>query len=310
MSQLPFACPPELLLAETDLAPAAGTQASLDYTRVEQAISFIAGHVAQQPSLEEIAAHVHLSPFHFNRLFTRWAGISPQRFLRFLTKEYARQVLAESGNVLAATHQAGLSGPSRLHDLFVTYEAMTPAEYRAQAAGLFIAYGFHPTPFGECLLSLTDRGICGLTFQAEAEQGAALTQLRAAWPGAILVPDATRTAAVAARLFATKVDPAGPPVPLLLKGTNFQVKVWEALLRIPAGAVVSYREVAAAIGQPGASQAVGGAVGANSIAYLIPCHRVIQQHGGPGGYRWGSARKQALLAREAAQVAASLATDE
>ncbi|QKG53471.1 methylated-DNA--[protein]-cysteine S-methyltransferase [Hymenobacter sp. BRD67] len=306
MSQLPFptTCPPELLPAGPGPAPAAGAQASLDYTRVEQAISFIAGHVSEQPSLEAIAAQVHLSPFHFNRLFTRWAGTSPQRFLRFLTKEYARQVLAESGSVLAATYQAGLSGPSRLHDLFVAYEAMTPAEYRAQAAGLTIAYGFHATPFGESLLSLTDRGICGLTFQAEAERAAALAQLRATWPGATLQPDAARTESVAARLFAINATPAGQRLPLVLKGTNFQIKVWEALLRIPAGAVVSYRDVAAAIGQPGASQAVGGAVGANNIGYLIPCHRVIQQHGGPGGYRWGNARKQALLAWEAAQVAA------
>ncbi|UPL47882.1 bifunctional transcriptional activator/DNA repair enzyme AdaA [Hymenobacter sublimis] len=277
------------------------TQAELDYARVEQAIGYIAAHFTAQPSLHDIAAHVHLSPFHFNRLFTRWAGTSPQRFLRFLTKEYARQVLLESGDMLAATYQAGLSGSSRLHDLFVTYEAMTPAEYRAQAAGLVIRYGFHPTPFGECLLSLTERGICGLTFQSATERETALTQLRTTWPGATLLADEPETAAVAASLFQVPGPTAARPLPLLLKGTNFQIKVWEALLRIPAGAVVSYRHIAAALGQPGASQAVGGAVGANLIGYLIPCHRVIQQHGGPGGYRWGSARKQALLAWEAAR---------
>ncbi|RYU78488.1 methylated-DNA--[protein]-cysteine S-methyltransferase [Hymenobacter persicinus] len=277
------------------------SQAALDYARVEQAIAFIAAHVTEQPSLEQIAAHVHLSPFHFTRLFTRWAGTSPQRFLRFLTKEYARQVLSESGSLLAATYETGLSGAGRLHDLFVTYEAMTPAEYRAQGAGLTIHYGFHPTPFGEALLSLTDRGICGLSFQPAAEREPALAALAASWPRANLLADPGRTAAVAAQLFAPPAADA-QPLPLLLRGTNFQIKVWEALLRIPAGAVVSYRDVAAALGQPGASQAVGGAVGANAIAYLIPCHRVIQQHGGPGGYRWGSLRKQALLGWEAARV--------
>ncbi|MBX0288906.1 methylated-DNA--[protein]-cysteine S-methyltransferase [Hymenobacter sp. HSC-4F20] len=277
------------------------SQAELDYARVEQAIEYIATHFTEQPSLDDIAAHVHLSPFHFTRLFTRWAGTSPQRFLRFLTKEYAKQVLRESGNVLAATYQAGLSGTSRLHDLFVTYEAMTPAEYRTQAAGLLIRYGFHPTPFGECLLSLTDRGICGLTFQPSSERAAALSQLQATWPGAVLQPNETETATIVEQLFGSASLGVVKPLPLLLKGTNFQIKVWEALLRIPAGAVVSYRHLATAIGQPGASQAVGGAIGANGIGYLIPCHRVIQQHGGPGGYRWGSARKQALLGWEAAR---------
>ena len=277
------------------------SQAELDYTRVEQAIAYIAGRFTEHPTLDEIAAHVHLSPFHFTRLFTRWAGTSPQRFLRFLTKEYAKQVLAASGDLLEATYQAGLSGTSRLHDLFVTYEAMTPAQYRAQAAGLVIRYGFHATPFGECLLSLTDRGICGLTFQPASERAAALAHLAETWPGATLQANEAETAAVISQLFAPPAA-ARPPITVLLKGTNFQIKVWEALLRLPAGACVSYKSIAAAIGQPGASQAVGNALGANAIGYLIPCHRVIQEHGGPGGYRWGKARKQALLGWEAART--------
>ncbi|GAA3933477.1 methylated-DNA--[protein]-cysteine S-methyltransferase [Hymenobacter algoricola] len=285
----------------TTPAAMSSAQAALDYARVEQAIEYIAARFTEHPSLDEIAAHVHLSPFHFTRLFTRWAGTSPQRFLRFLTKEHARQILADSGSLLDAAEQAGLSGAGRLHDLFVTYEAMTPAQYRARAAGLLIHYGFHPTPFGECLLSLTDRGICGLTFQPAAARAEALAQLHAGWPRASLQPDDARTALVAARLFAP-ASGQSQPLPLLLKGTNFQIRVWEALLRIPAGARVSYRAIAAAIGQPGASQAVGGAIGANAIGYLIPCHRVIQQHGGPGGYRWGQARKQALLGWEAARA--------
>ena len=284
------------------LAMTSASQAALDYARIEQAIAFIAQEFTAHPSLEEIAAHVHLSPFHFERMFVRWAGTSPQRFLRFLTKEYAKQVLAESGNVLAATDAAGLSGPSRLHDLFVTYEAMTPAQYRAQGAGLAVRYGFQPTPFGECLLGLTERGICALSFQPEAERPAALAQLRATWARAQLVPDEAGTAAVAAQLFAPAPGQAAPR--LLLKGTNLQIKVWEALLRIPPGRVVAYREVAATIGQPRAGQAVGSAIGANAIGYLIPCHRVIQQHGGLGGYRWGTSRKQALLGWEAARASA------
>ncbi|UOQ65868.1 bifunctional transcriptional activator/DNA repair enzyme AdaA [Hymenobacter volaticus] len=283
------------------------SQVALDYARVEQAIAFIAANYTQHPTLEDIAAHVHVSPFHFNRLFTRWAGISPQRFVRFLTKEYAKQVLAESGSVLDATYQAGLSGSSRLHDLFVTYEAMTPGEYKEQASGMHIVYGFHATLFGECLLSLTERGICGLTFHDARERDATLAQLRAAWPEATLTPDFARTEAVAAQLFSGAAD-ATKPFNLLIKGTNFQIKVWEALLRIPSGAMVSYQDIATALGQPRASQAVGGAVGANAIGYLIPCHRVIQQHGGPGGYRWGVARKQALLGWEATRVELQVAS--
>lgn len=278
-------------------------QAALDYARVEQAITFIARRFTDHPSLADIAAHVHLSPFHFDRLFARWAGTTPQRFLRYLTKEHARQVLRESGDVLAAVEAAGLSGPSRLHDLFVGYEAMTPAEYRAHGAGLRIRYGFAATPFGECLLALTERGICALSFQEPAGREAALARLRAAWSRAELLPDAPGTAAVAAQLFAPAAAPGAARLPLLLKGTNFQIKVWEALLRIPPGQRVSYGAVAVAVGRPGASQAVGSAVGANAIGYLIPCHRVIQQHGGPGGYRWGEARKLALLGWEAARHA-------
>lgn len=280
------------------------SQSALDYARIEQAIQFIANHFTDRPTLAAMADHVHLSPFHFDRMFTRWAGISPQRFLRFLTKEYAKQVLIESGDVLTATDAAGLSSTSRLYDLFVTYEAMTPAEYRALGTGLLIRYGFAPTPFGECLLGRTERGICFLNFQPVAERATALAQLQATWDRAVLVPDELGTAAVVAQLF-TPAAGGGSAPHLLLKGTNFQIKVWEALLRIPPGRLVSYRDVAAAIGQPGAGQAVGGAVGANNIGYLIPCHRVIQQHGGLGGYRWGTPRKQVLLGWEAAQLAAA-----
>ena len=250
--------------------------------------------------MKEIADSVHLSEYHFERLFSRWAGTSPQRFVRFLTKEYAKELLGQSKDLLEVTYAAGLSSPGRLHDLMVTYEAVSPGEYKKQGAGLDISYGFHPTPFGECLLSATQRGVCGLSFQAAAEGETALQRLRATWPGANLRTNAALTSSLVERIFFAL--PTNKPLPLLLKGTNFQVKVWEALLRIPAGQVTSYDGMAATIGHPKACQAVGNAVGSNPIGYLIPCHRVIQKTGALGGYRWGTERKRAVLAWEAARV--------
>ncbi len=278
------------------------SQALIDYERIEQALLYIEQHFTQQPSLKDIADQVHLSEYHFERLFSRWAGTSPQRFLRYLTKEYARQLLDQSRDLLDVTYTAGLSSPGRLHDLFVSYEAMTPGEYKKKGAGLLISYGFHPTPFGECLISVTQRGICGLTFQATEEREAALERLKEEWSGATLVEDTQLTAAVVEQVFSGGANRSDKPLHLLLKGTNFQIKVWEALLKIPAGRVVSYRDIAMLAGQPGASRAVGSAIGSNTIGYLIPCHRVIQKIGTTGQYRWGSNRKKAILAWEAAQA--------
>jgi len=272
-----------------------------DYDRIAQAIRFIEQNYRRQPTLDEVAKSVYLSEFHFQRLFRRWVGISPKRFLQFLTIEHAKRRLDECRSVLDATYDAGLSSPGRLHDLFVTLQAVTPGEYKQKGAGLRIAYGFHATPFGTALLGATERGLCSLAFVDDGGEGAAIDALRERWQLADLDEDARETAPLAARIFA----PAGEddrPIPLFVQGTNHQVRVWEALLRVPVGAVVSYEQLAAAAGRPDAVRAVAGAVARNQIAYAIPCHRVIRKLGAFGGYRWGSERKQAMLGWEAARV--------
>lgn len=272
-----------------------------DYTLVAQAIAYLEEHFQDQPGLDELADRLHLSPFHLQRIFTRWAGISPKRFLQFLTVDYAKRRLEESAGVLDTAYAAGLSGPGRLHDLFVTLEAVTPGEFKNQGAGLEIVYGCHRTPFGDCLLAATARGICGLHFLDDGAWPAAVEELHRQWPAATLREDTQATASLIARIFAP--DPAGVKLPLslLVKGTNFQVKVWSALLCIPSGAVCTYADVARAIGRPSAARAVGSALAANPIAYLIPCHRVIRAGGLVKEYRWGAIRKKALLGWEAAQ---------
>ena len=274
------------------------TQAAMDYARVERAIRFLNEHRLRQPGLDEIAAHVHLSPFHFERLFQRWAGTSPKRFLQCLTKEHAKALLRESRSVLDAAYEAGLSGPGRLHDLFVTCEAVTPGQFKQRGAGLTIRYGFHPTPYGECLVALTERGICALHFPGDGTHAKAVRELQADWSAARLVEDERATGEVCARLFGAGRTAKNKPFPLHLRGTNFQLQVWQALLKIPPGALVSYGDLAASIGSPKASRAVGSAVGANPIAYLIPCHRVIQSLGAFGHYSGGPLRKQAMIGRE------------
>jgi AraC family transcriptional regulator of adaptative response/methylated-DNA-[protein]-cysteine methyltransferase len=276
-----------------------------DYRRIERAIRFIDAHVVEQPSLEEVAREIGLSPFHAQRLFTRWAGISPKRFLGLLTVGHAKAVLQAGESVLDASYEVGLSGPSRLHDLFVGFEAMTPGEYKQQGRSLTIRYGIHPTRFGEALLLTTERGICGLSFvEGDAEEARA--GARAAWPLSRLVPDPAATGALVRQLF-DGGDGAGTPPPLLLKGTNFQVKVWSALLRVPPGRVVSYLDLASAIGQPRAVRPVANALAHNPVGYLVPCHRVIRATGALGDYRWGQTRRRALLAWESAQAEAASA---
>lgn len=273
-------------------------QASTDYALVEKAIHYLEENYQNQPALADIAAHVGLSEYHFQRLFSRWAGISPKRFGQYLTMQHAKQVLAESQNVLEAAYATGLSGPGRLHDLFVTHEAVTPGEYKARGAGLTIRYGFHPTPFGEALLAETERGICGLSFVTGNGRAAAFKDLADTWPQAVLVEDEGGTATAVTQIFSPADRQA--PLPLYLKGTNFQIQVWMALLRVPAGALVTYSTLARAAGQDKAVRAVGTAVGHNPIAYLIPCHRVIQKSGNLGNYHWGATRKKALIGWEAA----------
>ena len=274
---------------------------SSDYYRIEQALRYLQANNQRQPSLAEVAASIHLSEYHFQRLFLRWVGISPKRFLQYLTKENAKALLASSGSLLDVSLAVGLSGPSRLHDLFITCEAVTPGEYKLRGAGLTIRYGFHATPFGECLLALTERGLCGLSFAGPDGSDGLLAELQQHWGQAELVADPAATAPYAARIFALAHAPEAPPLQLYLSGTNFQLKVWQALLHIPTGDLTTYGQIASALGNPKASRAVGSAVGDNPIAYLIPCHRVIRQAGGLGGYRYGLPRKQAILGWEQAR---------
>ncbi|HEX7976297.1 MAG TPA: methylated-DNA--[protein]-cysteine S-methyltransferase [Anaerolineales bacterium] len=273
-----------------------GTQ-SEDYARIEQAIGFLEKNFREQPSLKDIAGSIGLSEYHFQRLFTRWVGISPKRFVQFLTKEYAKEMLRQSENLLDVTYEAGLSSPGRLHDLFVACDAVTPGEYKNRGEGLVIQYGFHPSPFGECLLGVTERGICSLSFVGQGGQQQALAQLQARWRQAELRLDPEATAPWVLQIF-TAPEQRSAPLPVFLKGTNFQIKVWEALINIPSGSVVSYEDIAVSIGMPDAARAVSNAVGSNPIPVLIPCHRVIRKDGRLGGYHYGTARKKALLGWE------------
>jgi AraC family transcriptional regulator of adaptative response/methylated-DNA-[protein]-cysteine methyltransferase len=279
------------------------TQLSDDYSRIEQVIYYLQKNSYRQPTLSEIAEHVHLSEYHFQRLFTRWVGISPKRFLQFITKEHAKQLLAQSSSVLDASYQVGLSSPGRLHDLFVTWEAVTPGEYKLRGTGLKIHYGFHPTPFGEVLLASTDRGICFLSFIMPSGRTAALKILQEDWPKARLLEDASITQPLITQIFRSSQHGSQQPLQLFMSGSNFQLKVWEAQLHIPSGNVVSYRDVANFLGEPKASRAVGNALARNPVAVLIPCHRVINSVGEFGNYHYGEARKVALLGWEMARVA-------
>jgi len=268
-----------------------------DYQRIEKAILFLEKNVHRRPGLQEIARAVNLSAFHFQRLFKRWAGISPKRFLQVLTAEHVKRIMENSGSLLEATYHAGLSSAGRLHDLFVNIEAMTPGEFRRRGEGLKLFYGVHASPFGECFIAVTARGICRLDFIGKAGRRRTVDAFLKQWPGAESRKDPLMTKPYIERIFGS--GPANLPLSLLCKGTNFQIKVWQALLSIPVGAVVSYEQLARTIGRPGAVRAVANAVARNPVAFLIPCHRVIRKTGAVGGYRWGSARKKAILAWEA-----------
>jgi AraC family transcriptional regulator of adaptative response/methylated-DNA-[protein]-cysteine methyltransferase len=290
------------------LPPASETDRDLPYNaRIARAIGYVAEHYQDQPSLEEMAEAAHLSPFHFQRVFKRWAGISPKRFLQYVTLAHAKRLLVDDASVLDAALDAGLSGPSRLHDLFVTCEAMTPGEFKALGERLVIRWGLHDAPLGRVLLGVTDRGICWLSFVNEGD-AAAIEAFQREWHGATLVRDQATTADHVHRGFEL-AERSSEPLPLLLRGTNFQIKVWEALLRIPFGRLVSYQAVAHAVGQPRAVRAVGAAVGRNNISWLIPCHRVILSTGVIHNYRWGTAQKQKLLTLESALARSALVAD-
>ncbi|MGE5248549.1 MAG: methylated-DNA--[protein]-cysteine S-methyltransferase [Verrucomicrobiota bacterium] len=271
-----------------------------DYDRVETAIRYLEGNFRRQPTLAEVARQVGLSEYHFHRLFTRWAGITPKRFLQFLTASFALKRLRDSEKVLETALQSGLSGPGRLHDLIVNVCAASPGELRENGAGVTIRYGVHKGPFGRFFLAVTGRGICALTFLSGRSAREELRDLRTNWGKARLIADRRGTQAVARRIFGSPRPKGAVALNVIVKGTNFQVKVWEALLRIPPGFVVSYEDVAAWIRAPRAARAVGSAVAANPVAYLVPCHRVIRKTGAYGNYGGGTARKKAMLARESA----------
>jgi AraC family transcriptional regulator of adaptative response/methylated-DNA-[protein]-cysteine methyltransferase len=274
-----------------------------DFARIARAIRYIDLNYREQPRLAEIAAYVGLSEFHFNRLFRRWAGLTPKQYLARVTGVAARDALASEPSVLEAAHAVGLSGPGRLHDLVVTLDAVTPGELKGRGAGVLVRHGLSETPFGSALFAATDRGLLKLSFLESAAQAAALEQLREEWPRARFVRDDESARTLARRLWGPRSDSG--PLRLTVTGTNLQLKVWEALLSLQAGEPVSYSDVAACVEAPSAVRAVANAVGANPIAWLIPCHRVLRKSGALGGYRWGVDRKRAMLAWESMAAGAS-----
>lgn len=275
---------------------------SEDYQRIEKAIQFVETHYRSQPTLEQMAKSVHLSKFHFNRLFKKWAGVTPIQFMQFLTLEYTKKRLVESQSLLDTSLDAGLSGPGRLHDLFISFEAMTPGEYKQMGAGLEIQYGFGISPFGECLVASTPRGICHLGFVSKQGEEEALNQLKQSWPQANFTHNTKQSTTFINTIFCIESSNLSHPFHLHLKGTNFQVNVWRALLSIPVGKVVCYQDIAAHMGRPKAFRAVANAIAINPVGYLIPCHRVIAKSGATHMYRWGSSRKKAIIGYEAAKT--------
>lgn len=274
-------------------------EAAKDYQRIERLLSWITVHADQQPSLDTLARVARLSPHHLQRTFTRWVGLSPKQFLAVLTTHHAKALLAASRSVLDTSLTVGLSGPGRLHDLFVKVEAMTPGEYKQCGLGIQIRYGAHPTPFGIAFIAITKYGICALSFLDDTQSAAGrATHLSAQWPQATLQADSTAGAEYLERIFTRRPQRTRTPIPVVVKGTQFQIKVWQALLNIPWGSLVSYQDVATSLNRTTACRAVANAVADNPVGIIIPCHRVIQKLGHFGGYRWGAARKQALIAWE------------
>ncbi|KEQ17527.1 methylated-DNA--[protein]-cysteine S-methyltransferase [Endozoicomonas numazuensis] len=276
------------------------------YQQVSKAIAYLSGHWNEQPGLADVASHVGLSEFHLQRVFSEWAGISPKQFLQFLTREYARQQL-RNNSVLDTALSSGLSGSSRLHDLMLSWESMSPGAFKAKGKGIEIAYGIHESPFGYCLIAQTARGICKLSFfDHEEDQEGHEQELRKEWPDALIHRSDCNTASVARQIFDRDFNQQ--PLHLILKGTPFQLKVWEALLAIPQGQLYSYQQLAEKTGKPSAVRAVASAVARNNIGFLIPCHRVIRGTGEINQYRWGAERKQVLIVHEAVGIESNQAT--
>jgi AraC family transcriptional regulator of adaptative response/methylated-DNA-[protein]-cysteine methyltransferase len=278
-------------------------QDNLNYDRVATAIDYLTTHFKDQPDLAAVASQVHLSPEHFQRIFTEWAGVSPKKFTQYLTVDFLKSRIREFSNLQDAADAAGLSTQSRVYDLFVNIEGVTPDVYRRGGEGLDIRYGWHDTPFGECFIAVTDRGICGLMFVDESTRDAEMEEFRHKWNFARFTEDEGATRPYVDQIFRSSgLRPE--KITLQVQGTNFQIKVWEALLRIPSGALTTYAQIAKAIDKPHAFRAVGTAIGSNPVAFLIPCHRVIRQEGTLGGYHWGMTRKNAIIGWEMAQTGA------
>jgi AraC family transcriptional regulator of adaptative response/methylated-DNA-[protein]-cysteine methyltransferase len=277
--------------------------ADADYATVKRAIEFISKRYRDQPSVDAIASHVGLSPSHFQHVFKRWAGLTPKAFLQAITIERARELLRSSASVLDAAYDVGLSGPSRLHDLFVAHEALTPGDYRRD--DLTLAYGFHDSPFGEAIVVAAPRGMAGLGFVDEGKREAARADMARRWPRARLVKDERLTAPYAARAFDPALWRPDAPLRVVLIGTDFELRVWETLLSVPMGLATTYSDIACKIGRPTAARAVGAAVGKNPISFVVPCHRVLGRSGALTGYHWGLARKQAIIGWEAGRIGAA-----
>jgi AraC family transcriptional regulator, regulatory protein of adaptative response / methylated-DNA-[protein]-cysteine methyltransferase len=287
----------------TDFAPL--THAAADYDIVRRAIAFISEHWRVQPEIDAIADAAGVTPTELHHLFRRWAGLTPKAFLQAITLDHARALLRDSASVLDASYEVGLSGPGRLHDLFVTHEAMSPGEWKSGGATLTVSYGFHASPFGMALIMATERGICGLAFADGGEEEKALADMRRRWPAASYVEDLGRTASLARRIFDPLLWRADQPLRVVLIGTDWEVRVWDALLKVPMGRVTTYSNIAAKVCTPAAARAVGAAVGKNPIAFVVPCHRVIGKRGDLTGYHWGLTRKCAMLGWEAGRVGAA-----
>jgi AraC family transcriptional regulator, regulatory protein of adaptative response / methylated-DNA-[protein]-cysteine methyltransferase len=275
------------------------TGTHINYQRIEQAIRYLEENFQRQPELDEVAEKVHLSPFHFQRIFTEWAGISPKRFLQYLTVDFLKKKLQETRNLNEAAEAAGLSAQSRVYDLFTTLEAVTPLEYKQRGRGIRVEYGIHETPFGQALMGVTERGVCWLSFlSTDEDPHFELEKMKEHWHQSVFHHNEPVTKEYMQKIFSRKST--SDKVHLLVKGTNFQVKVWRALLQLPMGSVTTYQDIACRIHQPRALQAVGSAVGSNHIAYLIPCHRVIRKDGVLGQYRWDAVRKKSIIGWEMA----------
>jgi AraC family transcriptional regulator of adaptative response/methylated-DNA-[protein]-cysteine methyltransferase len=295
-----------LAAADPRLAkPGAQSAALRDYDSVRRAIAFISEHWRTQPTIEAMADAAGVTPDELHHLFRRWAGLTPKAFMQALTLDHAKGLLRDSASVLDAALDSGLSGPGRLHDLFVTHEAMSPGEWKNGGAGMTLSYGYHPSPFGTAIVIASGRGLAGLAFADPGQEQASFVDMTRRWPNATYVEDRAGTAALAQRVFDTKLWCADQPLRVILIGTDFEVRVWETLLKIPMGRATTYSDIAANINNPKASRAVGAAVGRNPVSFVVPCHRVIGKSGALTGYHWGLTRKQAMLGWEAGRVTAA-----